>query len=420
VPLSVFPRRVPFVLLLVAAVLATSGVVGAAEALRVALVAAGDFPAPLRAAFERDAGLRCTMAPAGAGAGAGRLSALATADVVVLHRGPGALSANDAETLREFLGSGRGVVVLGAAAAAWPASTDLLKALLGVAPAGPFAGGAPMTVVNLFPHAIFTGVERFEPREAMPTFGTLPDDAQMIMEGTVGEATTPLAWVRRSRALRLCHLVPAGEEVLGDPGYQVMVANAVRWAGNRPIPGARPAVQRTFMPESHPGSFAITFPGGPGVCLDPVRGGITYIWDGDFVDLRPRWITKQGAPARVFGATFYTEKAWQPLRAGSPDDPGMLRFRGYVLKAGVPEFHYEVGGRDVFETITALEGGDGIVRSFRVGPGPRPVWVNFEDQAGATITTRGLERDGGAGSFAAREGGEFQIIIRRREGGLIR
>jgi hypothetical protein len=419
---SAFP--LPSTLRIAARLLAAAvscGPAAAAESLRVSLIAPGEFPAPLRAALERDTGLRGTaVAPVAAGGAAGRLDGLATADVVLVFRGPGVLDPADRARLRDFLQGGRGAVVLGAAAEAWPASADLLAEMLGAVAGGAFAGGAPLTVINLFPHPILSGVEHLDTREPVVSFGQLADDVQMIIEGTVGEATAPLAWVRRSPARRFCHVVLAGDDVAGTAVYQRLVANAVRWAGNRPIPGARPVVQRTFMPEAHPGSFALTFPGGPSVCLDPVRGGINYIWDSDFVDLRPRWITKQGAPARLFGAAFYAEKAWQPLRAGSPDDPGPLRFRGYTLKAGAPEFHYQVGGRDVFETITALEGGEGVVRTFRVGPGARPLWVNFEDQPGASVSTRGLERDGRAGTFAASAGGEFQIVIRRRIGGVIR
>jgi hypothetical protein len=193
-----------------------------------------------------------------------------------------------------------------------------------------------------------------------------------------------------------------------------IVANAVRWSCGRAIPDARPIVQRTFMPESYPGSFAITFPRGPTVCLDPVRGGINFITDGDFVDLRPRWLTKQGAPARVFGTTFYQEKAWQPLRAGSPAQEAKLEFRGYTLRPEGPEFHYEVDGREVHELLAATADGTGLVRRFRVGPGNAPLWLNLEPQADAEVILSGLERDGGHASFAANAGGEFTIEIRRK------
>jgi hypothetical protein len=381
----------------------------AAGLLRVALIGSGDFPTELRGALPASAGFECV--------GIGQIG---TAEVAVFFRGPGVTGVAETKAIEMFLHSRSGVVVIGATAEAWRAVPDFVPQMLGAVPGQAFAGGAGMSVINLFPHPILAGVTRFETAVPMAAYMKLADDAQMIMEGTVGEATTPLGWVRRGAAGRLCHLVPAEPAVLADAAYRRIIVNAVRWAAGRPIPEAKPAVQRTFMPEAHPGSIALTFPNGPGVCLDPVRGGINYLWDGDFVDLRPRWITKQGAPARIFGEVFYTEKAPQPLRVGSPAAESKFRFRGYVLKDGVPEFHYDVDGRDVFETITAQADGQGVVRTFRVGPGARPVWMSFEPQAGAEVTTRGLERDGAAGSFAAPAGGEFVIEIRRKTGGVLR
>jgi hypothetical protein len=339
---------------------------------------------------------------------------LREADAVVFNRGPGRLDAAAAASLKEFLLSGRAVVVLGATREAWDAVPAFLTEQLGAEPGGGFADGAPMTVINLFPHSIYTGVVRFETRQPMPAWKKLADDAQLIMEGTVGEATTPLAWLRRRAGGRICHIVPAGAELWGNPDYLRIVANAVLWTSGRPIPGAQPIVQRTFMPESYPGSFAITFPTGPGVCFDPVRGGINFIWEGDFVDLRPRWLTKQGEPPRLFGRIFYQEKGWQPLRAGAPDRDTEYHFRGYALTPAGPEFHYQIGGRDVFETLVATVDGAGVVRRFRVGAGAGPLWINLEPQADADIAVHGLERDGARAVFSSAAAGEFTIEIHRQ------
>jgi hypothetical protein len=382
----------------------------AAEAVRVALLGATSEPAAvqsaLRAAIETTAGLQ--------------LAKLESAQGALIYRGPGALGAEAVAALREFRRAGKGAVVIAAEQAAWSAVPELWTEGIGATPGGPFAGGAPMTVINLFPHPIFAGVARFETDRAMPAFSGLPDDAQLIMEGTVGEETTPLAWVRRREGLRWCHLVPGGAAVLVDPAYRRIVGHALLWALGRTIPGAPAIVQRTFMPDSHPGAIAITFPEGPGVCLDPVRGGINYVWDGDFVDLRPRWLTKQGAPARIFGGIFYQEKQWQPLRSGMPAGEPDFHFRGYSLKDDGPEFHYLIGGRSVSETIRAGREGVGIVRSFRVGAGQGPLWLTLEPQPGAEIVLRGLERDGDRGCFPAAGAGEFTIEIRRKAGGLDR
>lgn len=396
-----------------------------AEALRLTVVGANGeafgLPATWQDVLVKAAGAPCAVIVARRDAAGGLgLESLQSAQAAVFEVGPGALDAGAVTLLREFLQAGKGCVILGATRAAWAAVPGFSEEVLGAEPGAPFAAGAPMTVINLFPHPIFAGVTRFETAQAMPVYAKLADDAQMIMEGTVGEATTPLAWVRRRAAGRLCHIVPVGPDVARDPAYQRIVANAVLWTLRRPIADAQAGVQRTFMPDAHPGAIALTLPNGPGVCLDPVRGGINYIWDGDFVDLRPRWLTKQGEPARIFGEIYYREKAWQPFRSGSPTSVPDFHFRGYTLQAGLPEFHYVIDGRDVFETISAAPEGTGIVRRFRVGPGARPLWVNLEPQANADVEVRGLERDGAAGCFPGTRAGEFTIEIRRKAGGASR
>jgi hypothetical protein len=394
---------------------------GETEMLRVSLVSSEDQPEAFRIALaktlERTLGTGVSVTSAEKNAD-GRLSlaALGSAHAAVFVHGPGPLAEGDAAELRRFLDAGKGSVVLAAAQERWDVVPGFLPEFLGAEPGGRFADGAPMSVINLFPHSIYTDVIRFETKQPMRLWQKLADDAQLIMEGTVGEDTTPLAWVRRRATGRICHVVPAESALFSDASYLQIVANAVLWSSGRANPHAQAIVQRTFMPESHPGSFAITFPNGPGVCFDPVRGGINFIWDGDFVDLRPRWLTKQGQPARIVGEIFYREKVWQPLRLEAPAHESEFRFRGYVLKAGGPEFHYQIDGRDIFETISANADGTGITRRFRVGAGAGPLWIRLEPQTDAEIALTGLVRDGEHATFASAAAGEFTIEIRRKSG----
>lgn len=380
----------------------------AATALRVAIIAADRSPADgvdtLSAALAQDFGFQIKPVP----------NSLSAVDAVIVHRGPGTLSAADAAEWRAFLRSGKPLVLIAANPDAWPSIPTFAREVLGAQPGAVFANGAPLTVINLFPHPILSGIGRFETTQAFPLYSQLGDDAQMIMEGTAGEATAPLAWVRRRAEGRMAHFVFDHPSLLADPTYQRMIGQAVLWAAQRPIPGAETAVQRTFMPDSYPGAFAITLPNGPSLCLDPVRGGINYVWDGDFIDLRPRWITKQGEPARLFGEVFYEEKEWQPFRAGTPNAASALRFRGYTMSAGIPEFHYEIGGRDVYETFTPGSSPGSLLRTFRVGPGTAPLWLSLEPQTKSEVIVRGLERDGPLASFSSPAGGEFTIEIRRK------
>ncbi|MFM7748924.1 MAG: hypothetical protein ACKPB0_00730, partial [Opitutaceae bacterium] len=276
--------------------------------------------------------------------GSVRGSSPAQAEALLILRGPGPAAAPDVRRLME---TGRPTVVIGADPAAWGGSAGFIAERLGADRGVAFAGGTPLRTISLFPHPILTGTEKLETEEAIPTWTKLAEDAQLIMEGITGEETTPLAWVRTTGSGRIGHLVPSTPTLLATPEYRRIITHALLWTARRPIPGAMPVLQRTFLPESHPGAFAITFPEGVGVCLDPVRGGVNFAWEGDFVDLRPRWLTKQGAPARIFGPAFYTEKTWQPLRAGAPGANSSWRFRGYALRDGAPEFRYAVAGREV-------------------------------------------------------------------------
>lgn len=371
-----------------------------AEPLRVALVG---LPA--------ESALLATLGKAVEGGGLVRTSPSGQAAALLVLRAPGPASATEVRSLIE---AGRPAVVIGAEPARWGDAGGLITERLGATPGAAFAGGAPLRVINLFPHPILTGTDRLETDEAVPAWTQLADDAQLIVEGIAGEETTPLAWVRNVGAARICHLVPAASDLLASPDYLRIITHALLWTARRPIPGARPAVQRTFLPESHPGAFAVTFPEGVGVCLDPVRGGVNFAWEGDFVDLRPRWLTKQGAPARIFGPVFYTEKTWQPLRAGAPGADSTWRFKGYVLRDGIPEFRYEVSGREVTETLRALPDGAGFTRSFTVAAGKEPLWLSLEEQRNAELIVEGAAHDGNTVAFTSPDSGGFKITVRRR------
>jgi hypothetical protein len=372
----------------------------AAEPLRVALIA----PPTESAAI---APLRMTLETSGLV----RSSAPEQAEALLILRGPGPAAAPE---VRRLIETGRATVVIGAEPAAWGEAVGFISERLGANRGAVFAGGTPLRVINLFPHPILTGTEKLETDEAVPTWTKLTDDAQLIVEGITGEETTPLAWVRSVGAGRICHLVPSSLALLSSPDYKRMIAHALLWTARHPIPGSRPTVQRTFMPESQPGAFAITFPEGVGVCLDPVRGGVNFAWEGDFVDLRPRWLTKQGAPARIFGPVFYSEKLPQPLRAGAPGADSTWRFKGYVLRDGVPEFRYDVAGREVAETLHALPDGSGFTRAFTIAAGKSPLWLTLEDQPGAELTLEGAARDGNTVAFTSADSGGFKITVRRR------
>ncbi len=398
---------------------------GAAESkpLRVALIAgaepaaveAGKSLMALKLALEKNAGVSVVLvAPPAGGATMPALAELRTANAAVLYGGSGDLSRGDAAILREFLGAGKGLVVIRAATERWSAWPTFTPDVLGAKRQGAVASGAPMRVINLFPHAIFTGLTKLETSQEMPLYADLASDALMTIEGTVGESTAPLGWLRRWQNARIVHIVPAGPELFRQEGYVRMLANSVLWTVQRPIPDARAYVQRTYLPESYPGTLAVTMPGGPTFAFDPVRGGISHMSDGDFVDLRPRWITKRGEPARLSGEIFYRDTSrglfWMTADGREP----AFHFKGYSVVGRYPELFYRVGDREIREETLPLASGMGIIRKFHVGPGTQPLWYKSDPQPGAEITAKGLEQDGSRMGYTGTGAGEFTIEIRQK------
>jgi hypothetical protein len=334
--------------------------------------------------------------------------------VGLFYRGPGELGSQDSAILRQFLDADKGLVIIRAGVEQWSSWPNFLPEVLGAKRQGSFADAAPMRVINLFPHAIFTGATHLETNEGMPLYSNLANDALIVIEGTVGEETAPLGWLRRWKNTRIAHIVPAGANLFQDESYVRLLANCVFWTARRPIEGARAIVQRTYLPDAYPGALAVTMPGGPTLFFDPVRGGVSQMNDGDFLDLRPRWITKRGEPARVSGEMFYRDGGrglfW--LAADGSEVP--FKFKGYSLAGQYPELYYKVGDREIREEVQPLSAGMGILRKFHIGAGSQPVWYQSEPQTGAEVTAKGLEQDGRRMGFTGTGSGDFTIEIRQK------
>jgi hypothetical protein len=349
--------------------------------------------------------------------------ALKGSDVAVFWVRGRQLTEQGKAAVRDFLGAGRGIVVLGAAGGAWSDWPDFEYEVLGARMGGEFAGRSPMRIINLFPHPIFARVDHFETTQAMRRCELAPG-AEVIMEGTVGEDTVPMGWVRRHGGGRVVVLEPAGRALFGDPDYRRIVSNSLCWAAARKVAQARTLVQRTYMADAYPGALAITFPEGPSLCYDTVRGGINYIWDGDFADLHPWWTGRHGEPLRMFAARFsgdvlYRDRTLSPaMHVGTMGDQSAYHFRGYRLRGdGFPELLYTVGGREVTEDLFAVGDGVGVVRAFHVASGPAPLWLKLDGGPGADIAVSGAVREGSYVHFDATTAGDFSVTIRRSAAG---
>ena len=335
------------------------------------------------------------------------------AELAVVWRGPGLQGSADALAYARFLARPRPLVVLAAEPKIWPGGIAEVTALLGASPGESFALGAATTVLSDYGHPLTRGIAEPPAPQPLRIWSGLTADTFVLQEATAGETTTPLAWIRKGGAARVVHLAAVTPAILHEAGVRRLVAQAVWWAAGRPVPGATPHLQRTVLPDAHPGSFALTFPEGVGVCLDPVRGGINYLWAGEFADSRLRWLTKQGAPARLDGPVWFREPPGPAWRTKPGGPAAAWRFRGLSTRAGMPEFNYEVAGRTVTEHPGATPDGRGLERRFKAGPGTYPLWLRLAPQPGVLIEVTGARREADHAGFTGQAAGEFTVRLLR-------
>lgn len=339
----------------------------------------------------------------------------ARSEVAVVWRGPGAPGSAGAAAFARLLERRRALVVLGADPAAWPGGAAEISVLLGASPGEDFAAGAAPTALSDYGHPLSHGVAEPPVPHPLRLWSGLTADTFVLQEATSGEATVPLVWIRKGNPSHVVHLAALTPAILQQAGVRRLIAQAVWWAAGRPVPGSSPHVQRTVLPDAHPGSFALTFPEGVGVCLDPTRGGINYLWAGEFADPRPRWLTKQGAPARLDGPVWYREPPEPGWRTSASGPAAGYRFRGHSMRAGMPQFHYEVAGRSVTERPVAAPDGQGLTRHFTVGPGKHPLWLRLAPQPGVLMEVTGARREADHAGFTGEAEGEFTVQLLRTD-----
>jgi hypothetical protein len=147
-------------------------------------------------------------------------------------------------------------------------------------------------------------------------------------------------------------------------------------------------IERTYMPfDVAPSSFAIGLPGGVNFCFDPVRGGLSYAWSGEFLDItsvRPGVGGKHITAVKLLGPVVYREEGTLPLRRGDPGRVPAYEFKGYTLHDDFVEFRYTLDGVLVREEVRARPGGGGLVRRFRADGATDAKWWYVTDGKPAT------------------------------------
>ncbi|MDO8542730.1 MAG: hypothetical protein Q7S40_19995 [Opitutaceae bacterium] len=208
----------------------------------------------------------------------------------------------------------------------------------------------------------------------------------------------------------------------------MMASNSSHWlrsilvaalilAGIARVSGAGPGeivLERAFMPDAAPSSFAVTFPNGVSFCYDPVRGGVNYAWQGGF-DIAPArpGLGKFIKPVKLSGEIAYRETGPAPLRRAGAAHVPVIVFKGYRLQGDAVEFVYTTDGVLVHEEVRARPGGDGLVRRFRIEPagGDARWWYVPGPMEGAVLTTPSGQFEGSGFRFDAVAAREFSLEI---------
>ena len=150
-------------------------------------------------------------------------------------------------------------------------------------------------------------------------------------------------------------------------------------------------IERVFLPlDASPSSFAIGLPGGANFCFDPVRGGVSYVWRGGFLDLSP---ARPGPgkfinAAKLLGPVLYQETGIAPLRRGDPGQVPAVEFTGYTLRDDAVEFRYTIDGSPVREEVRTNADGTALVRRFHVAAAGDAKWWHVTDGKPATELKR--------------------------------
>jgi azurin len=126
--------------------------------------------------------------------------------------------------------------------------------------------------------------------------------------------------------------------------------------------GRRPFVQRMFLPNCGPAAIGVALPGAQNICFDAGECRLRYAWRGPFMDATLYWQGKGSDLAELGSEPWWVSEGFPLKIEGS--DSARVRFLGYRLVEGLPEFHYLVGGHDVYETVLAA--GEGVEIRMRI------------------------------------------------------
>lgn len=175
--------------------------------------------------------------------------------------------------------------------------------------------------------------------------------------------------------------------------------------------GKRPFVQRMFLPGASPAAIAVALPDEQNVCWDAAQCRLRYAWKGgDFIDATAYWRGNGRDLAEVKGAIWWSApKESFPFRLGAPDSVApVVKFLGYRLEQGFPEFHYTMNGVEVREKVTGSA--SAVVLRFRLTKPSTPITFQGTHDKGKWTSDVGEWKDD-ALSLTPEQAAEFTLTL---------
>ena len=145
-----------------------------------------------------------------------------------------------------------------------------------------------------------------------------------------------------------------------------------------------PVLFHCFLTDVSPRAIAVGLPGKVSYCFDAYTAELRYVWTGPFLDVKSMWTLRGAGPVKILGQKCYTAPAQFPLRLGDPATVPRVRYLGYDLIKGYPQFRYDVDGVVVRELITLPEGANTtnkLACHFDLGAVDKEVWFDGGPEA---------------------------------------
>jgi hypothetical protein len=206
--------------------------------------------------------------------------------------------------------------------------------------------------------------------------------------------------------------IPAHRRKSGNPEQEHLITG--QYPSGHPYALKPPYLYRVLMPDAGPAAIAVCLPGDLAYCWDAGSCRLRYAWTGKFLDLTDYWTIKGELHAKILGSIFYRDRTSFPFRIKNADKDSTgptVKFKGYRLIEGYPEFNYRVDQAEVFELIRPTTDGKGLLRHFRITGPDHPIWFVHDKDDGAHYQSDKGSWTGNQLKLEPNEAVSFKIIM---------